>query len=257
MTTFQKSFRERPFETPESKRKDVFLLAIILIIVGSSLLAWWYVRIPLSTSLTNDTIREALVGAERAIIELDLGVGRLQLGAGSPDQMIEGHIQTLAGIETFERTATAQDNAMTYTFISSAPSAVREPLRWPQWNLSLNPNVPLELSIRGGMGDSNLDLSKLNLRNFSLDSASGRYNVILPEHGHINVVIKGGQGRTTIKLPENVAISLQMQVRGTGHIDYNGRIYRQNASFKSKDFELANNRISLQVTSGSAHVIID
>jgi hypothetical protein len=176
----------------------------------------WYGRLPLAQSLTHDTINEALVGAERAVIELDVGAGRLQLGAGSVEQMMSGQVQTLTGIETLERTANQQGGAMVYRLISHAPKAIREPARWPQWTLNVNPEIPLELTIRGGMGESKLDLSSLTIDTFNLTTDAGKYTVTFPRTGNVRAEVTGGLSHTQLLIPEDVPVRLAIIKDGQG-----------------------------------------
>ena len=246
---------EKPFCGAGLRLRGAFVIAGLLAI-GLSAFAWWYLRLPVGGRLLNDTISEPLREAERAVLELDLGAGHLQLGADSLREMLLGKVQTLEGFETFTRTTTAEDGAMVYRLLSDVPAAVREPVRWPEWTLRVNPEVPIKLHVRGGMGESDLDLSKLNLTDFSLEAQTGRYTVSFPEQGNVNAAVKRGTGRTTLLLPAGVAFELTMQTRGAGHIEFDGRVYRTASSFTSPDYETAENRLELSVTSGLANVVI-
>lgn len=255
MATLKKSTGVRSSMAPNAG--NILIIAALLIVAGVAALASWYSRLPVATGLTNDTINEPLVGAARAVVELDLGAGRLQLEAGTSDQMLSGRVQTLTGVETFERTARAQDGAMVYRLVSDAPRAVREPVRWPEWTLSVNPKVPTELIVRGGMGASNLDLSGLNLTNVVLEPETARYTVIFPNRGDVDATVEGGASQTTLVVPEGVALKAVVQVEGAGHIELAGRVYRSDATYTSPHYAAADNRLDLVVSSNLAHVVIE
>ena len=247
---------------PEAAPRMRFALLLIgLLVMVVTALVWGGLRLPVGSSLQVDTINETLVGAEKAVLELDVGAGRLQLSAGASDQMLSGRIETLQGVETLTRTARPENGAMVYRLLSDAPDAVREPERWPEWTLQVNPDVPLELSVRGGTGPSELNLSELNVTNVVLEATNSRPTVIFPEKGHVNAVVEGGTSRTTLIIPSGVALKAALQVRGTGHIELNGQVYRRDATYTSPNFatadNLADNRLELAVTSRLAHVIIE
>ena len=73
----------------QQKRISSIVFALAIIAVGLVALAlWWYLRLPVGQSLSNDTILEPLVSAERAVVELGVGAGRLHLQAGSSETML-------------------------------------------------------------------------------------------------------------------------------------------------------------------------
>lgn len=240
------------------KRMSVIIYVLAIMAIGLMILAlWWYLRLPVDQSLSSDTILEPLVGAQRARVELNVGAGRLHLQAGTTGQMLEGRVQTLTGIEKLERTATSQGNTMVYRLDAHAPLAIREPARWPQWNLNINPDIPLSLNIQGGMGESNLDLSKLNLEIFNLWSDAGKYTVTFPESGHVRAYVTGGLSHTHLLIPETMAVKLVFIQEGQGHIDFEGRIYRNQGTFVSNNYDTAINHLDLTVTSNLGHIYIE
>jgi N-terminal domain of toast_rack, DUF2154 len=247
-----------PSQNSLQKKIPTIIFALSIITLGLISLIMWYVRLPVGQGLTNDTILEPLVGAERAVVELNVGAGRLKVQAGTVEQMLEGRVQTLTGIEKLERTATtAQGNAMVYRLDAHAPLAVREPARWPQWNLNINPDIPLELTIRGGMGESNLDLSKLNLDSFNLTTDAGKYTVTFPRTGDVKAKVTSGLSHTRLLIPEGGAVRLEVIRTGQGHVDFNGRIYRTNSTYISDTYDTAPHHLDLTVTSSLSHVYIE
>ena len=97
------------------------------------------------------------------------------------------------------------------------------------WNIGLNPNVPLSLTIHSGVGDSTLDLSKLELQHLSisggvgqvalqlpsvgdstytadLNSGAGEFNISIAEGAALDLNLKGGVGNVTIDVPEGAAV---------------------------------------------------
>lgn len=257
MATMQRGFNRSEVRDRKPQFNSILIMASVLLLTGLLLLLWWYIQLPVGRSLTNDTIIEPLQNAERAIIELDVGAGSLHLQAGSKEQMIEGQVQTLAGIESLERTSTAENGAMVYNLFANAPNAIKEPAQWPAWNLDINPDVPLELNICGGMGASTVDLSQLSVTQFMFKASSGRSSISLPEQGKLNADIQGGSSLTTLYIPEGIPVDLTMHVQGSGHIEYKGRVFKRNAEFKSLAYDTASNGIQLNVTSYLGNVIIE
>lgn len=173
-------------------------IAVVLVVAAIGSAIWWYSRLPVGQQLAHDTIHEPLVGAERITLDLVVGAGRLHLAAGSDTHVIDGDIETLIGIEELTRTSDRQGDTSIYRLISNAPLAIRESARWPRWDLNLHPSLPFDLTIRGGMGPSVLDLRDLTITDLSLDTGVGPFTIALPERGGVRATIQGGAGRTEL-----------------------------------------------------------
>jgi hypothetical protein len=256
MATLKSSFQSSSTNTPR-KTLPILILVLAIITAGLIALATWYAPLPVVQRLSYDTIVEPLVGAERAVIELDVGAGHLHLQAGSSEQMLEGRVQTLTGTENLERTTTPQGNAMVYRLDAHAPLASGEPARWPEWNLNVNPDIPLELNIRGGRGESVLDLSRLNVSTFKLTTGAGSYTVTFPRIGNVKAEVIGGLSPTRLLIPKNVAVKLEVIRGGQGHVEFDGNVFSQKSSFVSEHYDAAENQLELRLTSGLSHVFIE
>jgi N-terminal domain of toast_rack, DUF2154 len=77
-----------------------------------------------------------------------------------------------------------------------------------RWDLLLNRDVPLDLSVHFGAGESKLDLGSLSLRSVSVDMGVGKVEMDLrgtPTKNY-DVSINGGVGEATVRLPGDVGI---------------------------------------------------
>lgn len=153
----------------------------------------WLIRLPVATSIKSQSIIQVLGDATRAVVTLQLGANSLELDGASPNvNLIEGRVETLSGIESLEQKAIVQGSQIFYSIKAKRPNAVREQRKWSEWSLHLNPRVPLELSVSGGFGDSELNLRNLNLASLRLVPEFARYAVMLPEQGKSRVILIGG-----------------------------------------------------------------
>jgi hypothetical protein len=108
-----------------------------------------------------------------------------------------------------------------------------------EWKLRLSPEISLALDIHGGVGESRLDLSRLNLTALSVNGGVGEMNITLPAQsnyethlqigvGELNVTvppgaavqaaIKGGVGECNLRLPADAAVRLRART-GIGDIN--------------------------------------
>ncbi len=73
-----------------------------------------------------------------------------------------------------------------------------------RWNIGLSPNIPLDLTINGGVGDNTIDLSGLQITSLALNGGVGQDRITLPASGHFNFTMNGGIGETWVTIPQGV-----------------------------------------------------
>jgi predicted membrane protein len=120
----------------------------------------------------------------------------------------------------------------------------------------VNPDIPLELNIRGGMGESVLDLSRLNVSTFKLTTGAGKYTVTFPRTGNVKAEVTGGLSPTRLLIPENVAVKLEV-MNERGRVEFDGNVFSQKSSFVSEHYDAAENQLELRLTSELSHVFIE
>ena len=119
-----------------------------------------------------------------------------------------------------------------------------------QWMIELNTSVPLMLDVSMGAGEAILDLSRLWITSLDLDGGKGRVEVVFPEDaGRTTANIEVGIGDVTISIPEGVAARIEID-SGLGSIEVADRFRKEGNYYVSEDFELASNRLYLEVDGG-------
>jgi len=79
-----------------------------------------------------------------------------------------------------------------------------------KWDISLTPEIPLDLNLDAGSGSCDFDLSDLILEEFFLDSGSGSISLSLPEGQSYPVKIDSGSGSVRITLPDDAGIQVRI-----------------------------------------------
>lgn len=83
-----------------------------------------------------------------------------------------------------------------------------------RWDISLSPEVPLDLTLQGGSGSTTADLSQLQLEQLNVDVASGSFVVDLPRSDQAyEAEFEGGSGSLRVSLPANTDLTFSV----TGH----------------------------------------
>jgi hypothetical protein len=92
-----------------------------------------------------------------------------------------------------------------------------------EWDIRLNDEVPTNLSVQMGAGESDLDLDDLTLRGLDLEMGAGRTTIDLTGDYDRDLVasIQGGVGQATVQLPSEVGVRVEAQ-GGLGEINAEG-----------------------------------
>lgn len=142
-------------------------------------------------------------GAELVRVNLKMGAGNLRVGSGT---------EKLARAD-FEYNVPAWKPDVQY---SNGTLRIAQPeghhgrmgnTRY-EWDLRLNREVPIEMTINFGAGEARLDLGSLALRRVDVEMGVGSLQMDLrgnPKHDY-NVRIRGGVGEATVRLPSDVGV---------------------------------------------------
>jgi hypothetical protein len=121
------------------------------------------------------------------------------------------------------------------------------------WDIYLNEDIPLDLIIDMGAGEGELDLKDLNLTSLDIDIGVGELEVDISGRYEIDldVVIDGGVGSTTVYLPRDTGVIVQVD-KGIGSISSRDFIkkgkYFVNEAYGKTDVEI---RVDIDAGIGS------
>jgi hypothetical protein len=92
-----------------------------------------------------------------------------------------------------------------------------------EWNISLNDELPTDLAVQMGAGESDLDLDSLSPTGIKLQMGAGETTVDLTGDyaQSFAATIQGGVGEATVLLPSEVGVKAKAQ-GGLGKIDAEG-----------------------------------
>jgi hypothetical protein len=91
------------------------------------------------------------------------------------------------------------------------------------WELRLNEDVPLDISVKMGAGEGRLELGNTTLHNLDVEVGAGEMKVDLTGHprGNMDVRVRGGVGEATIRLPKRARLDIEAH-GGIGEISARG-----------------------------------
>ena len=257
------------------------VLLIALMVVGPSL--------GLATNVEVKTAQysEPVDGATSAKVDLGVGTGSLTVhGSDDANALMQadiGYFGTLNYVAggTTERTITLTEDSggsgfgffNLFDLITNSEKL--------NWDVALNPAVPLDLEARGGTGSMRLQLGEFELRGLNVDSGTGSVtlalpskgasydgavstgtgslNVTIPDGATVRLTVRIGTGSATFDVPDDAALQIVAST-GTGSVNVPAFIKRitepsqgvgQNGTWQSDHFDSAERQIIINYSGGT------
>ena len=167
----------------------------------------------------NDTVSFDLGSAKTARVELQMGSGDLTV-AGGTSKLMDARFSY--NVEAWKpavdyNAATGDLKILQPKSTGSFGNTVND------WDVTLNGEVPLEITANLGAGEATLDLGQLNLNRVEMNIGAGEVKMDLrgqPKHDYA-VHIRGGVGNTVVYLPKDAGISATA-TKGIGDLNTEG-----------------------------------
>ncbi len=172
-----------------------------------------------------------------------LGAGELQIEGGAPaDVLMEGEF--VYNVPEWEPEVTYEAGRLVVTQPRYEKLPFNKDVRY-EWDLKFNDDVSLDLRVDFGAGDAEIDLGSLATTSLDLKLGAGDVEVDTRENttlervdidmgagdlaldlrgnwrDDVDVTIQGGVGRTTVRLPEDIGVHVNV-TKGIGSLDANG-----------------------------------
>jgi hypothetical protein len=198
---------------------------VVIVLVAGAVAALFLVSC--GTQGIGDLQRESrsvdLDNAQSVRAELKMGAGELNLTGGA-DALVEGdfayNVADWKPEVNYDVTGDAGELSVEQGSGEDVPvgGEVRN-----EWDLRLNDDVPIDLSVEMGAGESDLDLDSLTLTGLDLQMGAGKTTVDLTGDydRDLSATIEGGVGEATVRLPSAVGVKVNAE-GGLGAINTQG-----------------------------------
>ena len=225
-------------------------------------LALWFaiVGCGLLTTSVNDVRIESqsvnLESATSANVQIEFPVGELKVQDGA-DNLLDASFRY--NVDDWQPEVKYSENGTQGELLVSQPENDRLPVGGElinEWSLQLGNHVPMDLTIRTGAGNSELDLSGLDITSLSVETGAGVTNVNLGgdwQHD-VAVSIQGGLGELTINLPAEMSVRVDMDT-ALVTVTANGLIKEENG-YVNKAFGTAPHTLTLKLQAGVGSVVL-
>ena len=186
--------------------------------------------------------------SDRVRVDLNMGAGNLIIGGGA---------QKLLNADFTYNVPSWKPEVRYSSTGSHGELTIRQPQGHAQighsrytWDLALNNDVPMDLSLHFGAGEAQLSLGSLSLRSVEVHMGVGKLDMDLrgnPKHNY-DVTIRGGIGEATVRLPADVGVYAEGS-GGIGEIKTQG-LRREGGHWVNDAYEDSKVRIHLDIHGG-------
>lgn len=238
---------------------------VVVAVVGALLVAgaliWADLRASTLTGSQTQELIQTPLGAQSAVVRLDVGLGELDVSALGPSlSLMEGQVVSGGGDSASQnyslqgsagRLELAQrQNALLAPFLAGRNAGTT------RWTIHLSQSLPLELDIHTGVGKANLDLSALRLSRLDLRTGLGQTFVSFPA-GYATVAkIQAGLGDVTLTLPPDLPARITV-TSGFANVHIPARFARQDKVYTTTGFVTTGAYLDLEVEAGLGTVTVN
>ena len=230
----------------------VGLIGIILLVLVSFLLVNIFEEADVART---DSQSVDLGNAAAVRAEVSMEMGHLEI-AGGADNLMNADLAYAAA--EWKPVVEYSVNGHQGALVVQPPEEIDSPPYEAgyHWNMRLNSDVPIDLKVTQYMGDASLHLGGLTLSALELETGAGDVLVDLSGNwqNNFNSSILGGVGRTTILLPDDVGVIVD--VRGDTGVNPSGLI-RGGNSYVNSAFGESNVTLSIDVVSGFGEINLE
>jgi hypothetical protein len=187
-----------------------------------------------------------LENAQSVVAELRMGAGELNLTGGADALMEADFSYNVSEWEPgVSYDLSGETGELTVEQGSSDEGVRLGGAARNEWEVRLNDEVPTELHVEMGAGESDLDLDSLTLTGLDLQMGAGKTTVDLTgDYGQdLDASIQGGVGEATVLLPSEVGVRARAE-GGLGKINAEG-LQREGDSYVNDAY--GNSDVTLDV----------
>lgn len=198
--------------------------------------------------------RAAAAKAELVRAELTMAAGKLEVTGGAKELLEATFEYNVPGWKPEVRYSSTGFRGQ-LTVQQNKPSASAGEAR-NNWNIKLANDIPLDIVVRCGAGESRLELGELNLRGVEVHMGAGAIDMDLrgkPTHDFA-VTVHGGVGQARIRVPSDVGVIAEAR-GGLGSINVRG-MKREGGAWVNEAYGKAKTTIRLDVKGGIGEIDI-
>jgi N-terminal domain of toast_rack, DUF2154 len=195
--------------------------------------------------------------AQSARAQLKMGAGELNLTGGA-DQLMEGEFSyNVSDWKPKVSYDVSGDEGELIVKQRSSEGADFSGDARNEWDISLNDELPTDLVVQMGAGESDLDLDSLALTGLDLQMGAGKTTVDLTSDyaQDFDASIEGGVGEATVLLPSEVGVKAKAE-GGLGKINAKG-LQKVGNSYVNDAYGESDTNLSVDVQGGAGQINLE
>lgn len=206
------------------------------------------------------TVSQPVGNARQAEVLIDSSVAELQIRAGNPSTLVEGTVMPMEQ-ERIEKDARTSGDTLHFALRSRGQGPTfgipfNVTTRDLTWDLRLSDQIPIDLQIDTGVGESFIDLSGIKLTGLDVDTGVGETEITLPAQGRFRVDIDSGVGELTLRIPKELAVRIHAD-QGIGEVNIRGDFSRQGKAYVSSNYDSAADRVDIEIDGGVGEILVE
>lgn len=237
-------------------RRGSLLMAALAVGALAAAAIFWQ---PITTSrqrMERETFAQPAQGIERAIVAVEVGVGQLELvELQEPANLYEVEVTYDGARAKPIHRLVIEEGEARVTLRSGQKDGGTVNTRLEEWRVALNPEIPMQLDLRGGVNTARLDLTGLTLTRLNVNLGVGDVRLKLAERGEYQVKVNGGVGELVVEIPDETEARIRAD-GGLGAITVAPRYERQGRYYVTKGYNDADNRVDLDIDGGVGSITI-
>jgi hypothetical protein len=122
------------------------------------------------------------------------------------------------------------------------------------WDLALNRDVPMALTLNLGANKSTLDLHDLSITDLKLDTGASDTHLILPARGRYRADLDLGAASIEISIPGGLSARIRAELGAVDLKIDSARFPHNGGYYQSSDFDSAANAVDLNIDAGATSI---
>jgi hypothetical protein len=214
-----------------------------------------------SGELHSQEINQPIGDAIKAKIEVNFGTGQLEIGENAEEDVLVSGVIELTDSEVLDNEYRLASGIAYVLFDSHGqqyyPSWLfgdnRNQTR--NWRIYLTNEIPIELIVDIGVGQSEIDLRDIQLSRLDIDCGVGEAAVYLPGDGQYTAYVNGGVGQLKVYVPKGLPVQIIVE-SGLGNNTVMGDYHQSGNVYTSSTYKESDERVNLYVDGGVGNISI-
>ncbi|MCD4691163.1 toast rack family protein [bacterium] len=197
-------------------------------------------------------------GSDNASIEINLGVGELRIEGGAT-AVCSGELRynVVEWKPVVENRTEGGSTVVRITQPSLGRRTIGSKAR-SSWTLAISDEIPMELRIDVGVGESHIDISDAMVQKINVDTGVGEVVIdVTNVRQDLAIDVDSGVGSVTIHVPGDIGIHVKCD-RGIGSFEHSG-LTRTTNGYVNAAYGQSASEITIRVDSGvgDVHILTD